>query len=214
MISDFSTRTRTDKAYRLDWDITHLGTGEIDEDAWLSNYPNYPGVNGLILNYPSGLPERIEFEAIGSMLDMTDYPYTDVRWPIMSKRMLNTLLSVGSFPHTAYPVVMVDVEWDTKAKKVSFPRTENHNYIAIHLTENLDAFDFKNSVYERSTINPDVVKNVKWTTLREPKIGFPPLFTVRPAFGDLFVSAEARAALEVADIQGIRFRHAEDGTPS
>jgi hypothetical protein len=212
MISDFSTQTRTDEAYRLDWDITHLGTGEIEEDAWLSNYPNYPGVNGLILNHPSGLPERIEFEAIGSMLAKTDYPYTDVRWPIMSQRMLDVLLSVGSFPHSAYPVVMIDVEWDAKAKKLSFPRTENHNYVAIHLTKYLDAFDFENSVYERSTINPDVVKNIRWISLRETDTGFPPLFAVEPASTKLFVSAEARTALEAADIQGIEFLHAEDGT--
>jgi hypothetical protein len=217
MISDFSTRTRTDKAYRLDWDITYLGKDEATEEgAWLSNHPKYSGVNSLVLNYPSGLPERIEFEVIGSLLAKTDYPYTDVGWPIMSKRMLDTILSVGSFPHRAYPVVMLDIveAYNPQLKKYVSPRTENHDYFAIHLTEYLDAFDFENSVFTRGTINPDVVDHVEWLALREPETGFPPLFTVKPASNNLFVSAEARAALEAADIQGIDFLHVEDGTLS
>jgi hypothetical protein len=215
MVIDISTRSRTNRAYRLHCNIDHLGIGEIEEDAWLINYPKYSEINSLILNYPSGLPELIEFEAISSMLAMTDYPYTDVTWPILSKRMLDTLLSVGSFPHRAYPVVMLDVEakYDKNSKKYIAPRTENHNYFAIHLSEYLDAFDFENSIYERSTINPDVIKNIKWICLREPETGFPPLFTIEPASLDFFVSAEARAALEAANIQGIDFQHVEDGIP-
>jgi hypothetical protein len=217
MISDFSTRTRTDKAYRLHRDIDYLGKDEATEEgAWLSNYPKYSGVNSLVLNYPSGLPERIEFEAIGSLLAKTDYPLTDVRWPIMSKRMLDTLLSVGSFPHRAYPVVMLDIveAYNPKLKKYVSPRTENHNYVAIHLTEYLDAFDFENSIYERDEDKPELIlrTSVKWLALREPETGFPPLFTVKPASTKLFVSAEARAALESNDIQGIEFLHVEDGT--
>ena len=214
MSTNLSTRTKTDKVYRLDWDITHLG--ECDEDAWLSNYPNYSGVNNLALNYPSGLPHRFEFESIGSMLNLTDYPYTDVTWPIMSKRMLDVLLSVGSFPHEIYPVVMLDVElaYDKNLKKHIAPRTENHNYVAIHLTEYLDAFDFENSIYKRDADRPELIlrTSIKWLALREPKAGFPPLFAVKPADTKLFVSAEARLALETANIQGIDFLYVEDGT--
>jgi hypothetical protein len=42
MTSESSSRTRTNKAYRLDWDITHLGT-EVEEAAWELNFPNHPG---------------------------------------------------------------------------------------------------------------------------------------------------------------------------
>ena len=183
MPTNLSMRTRTDKAFRLYRNIDHLGKGEIEEDAWLINYPKHSEVNSLVLNYPSGLPHRIEFEAIDSMLVMTDYPVTDVDWQIMSKRMLDTLLSVGSFPHRAYPVVMLNVEatYNKTLKKYDAPRTENHDYVAVHLTEYLDAFDFENSVYERSTINPDVVKNIRWISLREPTTGYPPLFTLEPS---------------------------------
>ena len=215
MPTNLSMRTRTDKAFRLNCNIDHLGTGEIEEDAWLINYPNPPGASNFAFTSPLNLPNRIEFEAIGSMLAMTDYPYTYTGWPIMSKRMLNTLLSVGSFPHRAYPVVMLNVEatYNKTLKKYDAPRTENHNYLAVHLTEHLDAFDFENSVYERSTINPDVVMNIEWISLREPTAGYPPLFTVEPESTELFVSSEARVALEAANIQGIDFQYVEDGVP-
>jgi hypothetical protein len=212
MISDFSTRTRTDKAYRLGCNIDHLGESEYD--AWLINYPNPPGSDNFAFTDPLNLPERVEFEAIGSMLDKIDYMYTDSGWPIMSKRMLDTLLSVGTFPHRAYPVVMINASAviDPKTKNFVFPRTENHNYVAVHLTEHLDSFDFENSLFTRGTFNPDVIDYIEWLVLKEPETGFPSLFTIEPISTRLFVSAEARAALEAANIQEIDFSHVEDET--
>jgi hypothetical protein len=214
MITDSSIRIRTNKAYKLNCNIDHLG--ESAEDAWLIDYPNTPDagifwrITGLL-----NLQERIEFEAIGSMLDLTDYPYTDIRWPIMSKRMLNTLLSVGSFPHRTYPVIMLDVEeaYDPKLKKYVAPRTENNNYVAVQLTEYLDAFNIEHSVYEKGKVNPNIIIDVQWLVLKELENGFPPLFILNDLPLDLFVSAEARAALEAANIQGIDFQHVEDGVP-
>jgi hypothetical protein len=212
MISDLSARPRTDKAYRLNCNIDHLVKVRIDEDAWLiRNSQRYE--DNFNYTHPLDLPERIEFGSIRSMLAQTDYPYTDVGWPIMSKRMIDTLLSVGSFAHRTYPIIMIDQEIDVNSEEVKPALTENHNYFAVQLTEYLDTFDFENSIYERSTINPDVVKNIRWISLREPETGFPPLFTVEPASGNLFVSAEARAALEAANILGIDFQHVEDGVP-
>jgi hypothetical protein len=41
---------------------------------------------------------------------------------------------------------------------------------------------------------------------------FPPLFIVEESPLDILVSAKTRAALEAANIQGIRFTHVEDET--
>jgi hypothetical protein len=207
-------RTRTDRAYRLHCNIDHLVKVRIDEDAWLMNYPNPPGPDNFAFNSPLNLPERIEFGSIRSMLAQTDFPYTDAGWPIMSKRMLETLLSVGSFPHRAYPIVMIDQEMDVDSKKngLRSALTENCNYVAVQLTEYIDVFDFNNSIYERSIINPDVIKNIRRVCLRKPEAGFPPLFKIEPSPLLLFVSAVARTALEAAGIQGIEFSHVEDET--
>jgi hypothetical protein len=206
------SRSRTNRAYRLGCNIDHLGESEYD--AWLINYPNPPGADNFAFTYPLNLPERVEFEAIGSMLDRIDYLYTNSRWPIMSKRMLDIFLSVGTFSHRTYPIVMIDASAviDPQTKAFVFPRVENQNYVAVHLTEHLDAFDFENSVFTRGTFNPEIVDHIEWLVLEEPETGFPPLFTIEPASTKLFVSAEARAALEAANIQGIGFRHVEDET--
>jgi hypothetical protein len=217
MVTDSSAQIRTDKAYRLSRNIDYLGKDEaVEEGAWLINYPNAPD-SGIFWRITDSLnlPERIEFEAVGSLLAKTDYPLTDVRWPIMSRAMLSTLLSVGNFPYRAYPVVMLDVVevYDPKSKKYVSPRTENNNYVAVQLTEYLDAFDIERSVYEKGKINPNVIVDVQWLVLKELENGFPPLFILDDSPLDLFVSAEARAALEAANIQGIDFQHVEDGVP-
>jgi hypothetical protein len=207
------SRIRTNQAYRLNWNIDHLGTGEVEFDAWLVNYPNHPG-SWHSYTEQFDLPNPVEFEAIGSLLTETDYPYTDVGWPVMSKRMLDVILSVGSFPHRIYPVVMINTEaaYNYKLKKVAFPRTKNHDYIMVQLTEHLDAFDFENSIYKRGSINPNVITSIEWLSLIEPESEFPPLFTVEPASMRLLISTQARSALEAANIQGVRFTHIEDET--
>jgi hypothetical protein len=209
MIDSFN-KTRTKEAYKLDWDISHLGNGEIEYDAWVLNFPSHPGTSIYGTNQFDFFPNPVEFGAIGSFLTETDYPYTDVRWPIMSKRMLDVLLSVGSFSHRTYPVLIIDYEIDLN-KRTTIKGTKIYDYVLVQLTEHLDGFDFENSVYQRSTINPDIVTNIRWLSLKEVK-DFPPLFSVKESRLDLLVSSKARAALEASSIQGINFLHVEDKT--
>jgi hypothetical protein len=84
-----------------------------DVDAWLRvrDFPNAPDESAFWrIKENLNLPEQIEFDAIGVVFETIDYPYTDVRWPIMSKRMLETLLSVRDFRHRAYPLLIIDCE--------------------------------------------------------------------------------------------------------
>jgi hypothetical protein len=112
-------RRKTNKAYRLYQDITHLGP-ETEEDAWVLNFPNNPSTGFYSTQFFDFFPNPIEFGAIGSLLSKTDYPYTDIGWLIMSKRMLETLLSVGYFPHRTYPVLMIDQVIDLTSKELKF----------------------------------------------------------------------------------------------
>lgn len=145
--------TRTDKAYRLHQDITHLGP-EIEEDAWELNFPNHPDTGFYSTLFFDFFPNPIEFGAIGSLLKKTDYPYTDIGWPIMSKRMLNTLLSVGCFPHRTYPVVMIDQEMDCNSKELKIKGTRIYDYILVQPSEHLDAFDFDKSIFKWEEYDP------------------------------------------------------------
>jgi hypothetical protein len=139
----------------------------------------------------------------------TDYPYIlEVwTWPIMSRRMLDVLLSVGNFPHQVIPVTFKSVE----------NKEANHDYIILQLLEFSDLLDMDKSVYtiERGVADPEMtfVCNVKLKVLREPAGGFPPIFRIKGDSIPLHVSAVAKQALEDAGIQGLEFDTYQLETP-
>jgi len=149
------------------------------------------------------------FEANFRTLGVIDYPYNDVSWPIMSKKMLDTLLAVGTFPHRVIPVIMID---DTVMTPDRYDEAGNpkpgvgtDRFVAIQLLEELDVFDWEQSVYERHERFPEYVTFVEKLALKTRPGGFPPLFYIAHYPARLFVSAEARLALEKAGIQGLEF---------
>jgi hypothetical protein len=198
----------------LHWNLDHLIDGA-DVDAWLRDFPNAPEESTFWrIKDDLNLPERVEFDAIGEVFETIDYPYTDVRWPIMSKRMLETLLSVGDFNHRAYPLVMVDCEVIDYAEDSSPIKSsiEYHNFFVVQILEDLDIFDWDNSVYTRDSEAPQVLDSVQKLALKEPAGGFPPLFRVITSYlkTNFYISAEARTALEIAGIRGVNFIQSEN----
>jgi hypothetical protein len=166
------------------------------------------GTDGLWRTTQFYLPERIEFESVGNFLmihdlrrtRVTDYPYNREGWPIMSKRMLETLLSVREFHHQVIPIVMLDA-----FTPIEFE--ENHDYVAVQLLEHQDVFDWGKSVYERDPELPNGVDSLEKLVLKELSEGLPPLFRIAttPLKNLLYVSAEGRTALEAAGIRGVNF---------
>lgn len=205
--------SRDERAFRLDWNTDHIY--DVDVDGWLIPFAGAPDNSAFWrIKERIDLPERVEFDAIGPILDDIDYPYTDVRWPIMSKRMLNALLSVGNFHHIAYPVVMTDCKeiYDPNTDKYYQPRIENHNYLAVHVLEDLDIIDLEKSIYGYSRRNPSRIDSTsfKKVVFKELERGFPSLFRVPPLDTRLYISAEAKAALEAAEIRGVDFIQVEN----
>jgi hypothetical protein len=214
MVVDFQEKVKTERVYRLSWNLDHLIT-DLEVDAWLrtSKLLNAPDESAFWrIKEDLNLPEVVEFDAVGEVLEAIDYPYTDVRWPIMSKFMLDTLLSVGNFRHRAYPLMMVDCEVIDYAEDGRSIKSniEFHNFFVIQVLEDLDVFDWENSIYERDPEVPDVIDDVEKLTLIEPPNGFPPLFRIFNFETSLYVSAEARSALEKAGVRGINFIQAEN----
>jgi hypothetical protein len=207
---------KQDRAYRLDWNIDHIIDGA-EEDAWLrvKRFPNAPDESAFWrIKKDLNLPERVEFDAVGEVFESIDYPYTDVRWPIMSNRMLDALRSVGDFYHVAYPLVMIDCEqiYNAELGTESSSGIEFHNFFAVHILEDLDVFDCENSVYEFSKNNSSNIDicSIEKVVLKEPEKGFPPLFRDSTLSTRLYVSAEARTALEAAGIRGVDFIQVEN----
>jgi hypothetical protein len=191
----------------LSRDFSHLV--DVESDAFLKRFPGWENIAGWLLTRQHPVPEPVYFEADFETLAWNEFPSNDVRWPLMSKRMLDVLLATGSFPHRLIPVIMLDyrLKWDERFGPDGTPKPEaaDYRFAAVQLTEHLDAFDWDRSEYQRDPDLPDQTAGISKLVLKEPAGGFPPLFRLAAAPGSLFVSAAAGRALKDAGIRGVRF---------
>jgi hypothetical protein len=158
------------------------------------------------------MPADLLFVGFDDLFVYTDYPYIlETRlWPIMSRKMLVVLLSLGNFSHQLIPVTFKCVS-DFLSPYEKIQETSsifNYNFLIIQLLEHLDAFDMDRSDYTKTPYesNPKAERiNIHKMVLKEPVNGFPPIFRVKEDETSLYVSAEAKEALEKAGIQGLDF---------
>jgi hypothetical protein len=158
------------------------------------------------------VPGNITFTGLREWLTPTDYPYIDQvnNWPIMSKRMVEAILSAGDVSHQTIPLIFKSEEEVERADVFGdIIPTLNHDYVLFQTLELLDVFDKERSIYtpEPCDLWPGVVyiRNVLEAVLKEPENGFPPIFRVKGASIPIYVSAKAKNALEEAGIQGLQF---------
>jgi hypothetical protein len=209
-------------SYDLDqqMDFCHVSEDEpFDGVAQLEEFPGKENVSfkqlpppDVEVYYPIGggqhgtIPNPIVFWGMYEDIDRIDYPYTDKNWALMSKRMLNTLLSVQDFPHRTFPVNIVDDQFiGFEGEDKIFRVTTNQNFVIVQLTTHLDVFDWENSEYTLLEGVPGRVERAKKVVLKEPSEGFPPLFQIAAYESRLFVSHAGKTALEAAHITGTKF---------
>jgi hypothetical protein len=218
----------TDKFYKLgqDFDRFEEYTEEFNEDGYLEQFEGYADLESAFFNcakisikgrigiakreiteggiwsvLTAQIPEKISVVAEPDLLSKTDFPHIEYvhYWPIMSRRMVETLLSVRDFPHQIIPVAFTDFLGDPI----------ECDYVILHLRQLLDVLDMEESIYakEQSIIDPSqtIIGSIKKLRLKEPEGGFPPVFRVNWHEVPLYVSSEAKDALEAAGIQGISF---------
>jgi hypothetical protein len=179
----------------------------------------WSGTSGTI-PYPG--PEPIDFVGfLDERLRQTDYLYTDDSGlkPIISKRMLYVLRSVGEFPHKVISTRIYDYGFLDQGRNNYEGRTTppagefNEDYVGLQLLEHVDGIDLENSEFDldsdSDSLIPDLVlpPDIINLVLKEPLGGFPPIFRLNRA-GErvyLFVSPTAKEALEEAGIKGLRY---------
>lgn len=200
-------------AFQLLWDTDHLLNTDDQYDLILERTEEHGDVPRY---WPTEteevkLPDPIVFAASFGDVTYTDYPSNDQSWPIMSKRMLEKLLSVGQFKHRAIPVSIIDPivytqEEHEQAETLLEQRlsSANHDYVIVQLTEHLDILDEENSVIRRSKAVPGLITILEYV-LKEPEGGLPPIFRLEAESTQLFISAQGREALKVAGIKGPRY---------
>jgi len=194
-----------ESAFELQPEGNHLG--DDDFDATLVRFDGWEMTAGLIPDDNLKIPEPSFFEANIETLKTIDYPINDVSWPIMSRRMRETLLGVGRFTHRAIAVIMLD---DTVTTNDRFDAAGNprpgvavDGFGAIQISEYTDAFDWERSEFVPHPTLKSRIFKVRKLVLKEMPL--PPLFRLSAMPGPLLVSAAGRVALEKARIKELRF---------
>jgi hypothetical protein len=173
--------------------------------------------SGLIENpEPYEVPEPVDWVGFLDRLHQTDYLYNDLGWPLISKRMLYVLRSVGEFPHKVISARIYDYGFQDQGSNNYEGRTTqpagefNEDYVGLQTLEHVDGIDPDSCVYEDDYPGILPPSLISWS-LKEPVSGFPPIFRLNRAGEDilLFVSPAAKEALENAGIKGIRFTEYE-----
>jgi hypothetical protein len=157
-------------------------------------------------------PTPVEFQGLLSTVRQTDFPVIEEGWPVMSKRMLEVLESVGSFPHRVLPVRILDgdigrslAEGDRRFDEQGNFKPEFYidDYVLLQLTEHLDAMDLERSVYDHLNPKTNRVLGVRKFAFKDIGREYPPIFRPTHSPVDLFISDAAKKALEAAEIRGL-----------
>lgn len=197
-------------AYLLDWDTGRFNKSDVEFDGFVLPFDNYKRTKYLMRIKEYKLPENIYFDTFFDLLSQTDFPMTDLFWPIMSNKMYEILLSCGNFDHKAIPVIMLKTaikqedRFDNNGELN--PTAGSKDFKAIHLTSYADIFDYEKSIYTPHKIYPEKVGLIKKIVLNSTIETTPPLFRLSECSAKIFISAHAKKALEKAKIQGLIFK--------
>jgi hypothetical protein len=172
---------------------------------------------GLIENAePYEVPEPVDWLGFSERLHQTDFLRNDLRWPLISKRMLYVLRSVRDFPHRTIATRIYDFGFQDQGRNndegnKTPPAGEfNEDYVGLQLLEHIDGIDPDSCEYEDNYPGVLPPSLISWT-MKEPIGGFPPIFRLNKAGKRiyLFVSPAGKEALEEAGIKGLRFTKCE-----
>ncbi len=156
-------------------------------------------------------PDPVQFQGLLSTVRQTDFPVIKERWTVMSKRMVEVLESVGSFPHRILPARILDgdigrslAEGDRRFDEQGNFKQEfySDDYVLLQITEHLDAMDLEHSVYERHNPKTNNVLGVDKFVFKDIGQAYPPIFRLTHCSTFLFITEAAKQALETSGIRG------------
>lgn len=200
------------KIYLLNWDYNH--SGDLERDAFHIKFPNSDKASTIFLNskHKDKLPQKILYKANFNIISKIDYPLTDLNIPILSDRMIDILKSVGTFKAILTPVIMID---DTYLENVLDAKNELkpdvpvfNNYKALTIIERENCFDYNNSIFEPSELNPEIPGYIKKLVLKFDNV-LPPIFRIKESPSKLIITGKAKEVLESNNIKGCVFEEVE-----
>jgi hypothetical protein len=155
-------------------------------------------------------PQVIYAEGVLEALEHTDIPITrGSQLLVISKRLLDLLLTIKPFDYRAIPLVIVD---DTEREIQFLPSGEvrpgvktNTNYVLVKLLRHVP-MDREKSIYRQKIFEgKESISGISKLELIEPEDGLDPIFRVKETSSSLFVTEEAQIKMEQHGIQGIAY---------
>jgi hypothetical protein len=153
------------------------------------------------------------FQGLLRAVHQTDYPVTlGETYPLMSRRMVEVLESVGSFPHQVIPVRILDgaigrhlSDEDNRynADGNLKPEYYTDDYVLLHLTKHLDAMDLDRSEYEDYDPVTNSIMFVDKFVFKDIGHEYPPIFRLVQCPPAVFISEAAKQALEAAGMRSL-----------
>ena len=114
----------------------------------------------------------------------------------MTKYMIDVLFLISPFKHRLIPVTILDHENNIISE---------NDFYSVQLIEYLDILDLEKSNYIMDDEEPDKIINLFQAVFKESVYILPPVFRLKVNPLYLFVSSDARQALERAGIKGLKF---------
>lgn len=198
--------------YELTNDVAHI-TESGGYDAKLIEFEGWqdtPTIHPDVDEYARGLPNPVPYTGNLETLSWLDYPYAvPTSNLLISRRMLDVLLSVRHFPHCAFPARIYGSTVPRRPRDEPVSHTDA--FVILKLMRFTDGcIDPDRTIVEgvpfRETgeemVDPIGVEHYEFV---EPEGGFPPVFLPREAVFYCYSEA-AKAACEGAGLKGLLFR--------
>jgi hypothetical protein len=154
--------------YTIDRDLSHrispVRSGEENWDARLVLFDGWEdaGFKNPVIDYTDKVPAVIEFIGDLEVLEWSDFPFINQGYLMMSRRMLEVLLSIQPFKHRVYPtrvysygieeLVCHSYDGTRSDYQVEEPSLYTEKFVIMQLTESLNVLDESKTILARSVL--------------------------------------------------------------
>ena len=186
----------------------------MERDAFHISFKNSDKSSILFLNprYKDNLPTRVMFRANFNVIPSIDYPLTDLNIPIFSDKMISLLNQVGEFEAIFTEVIMVDDTYQGEVCDIKGNIKTDINtvsdYKAVTIVNREDCFDFENSIFKPSELNPNIPGFIEKLVLKKSD-NLPPIFRIKELPSKLLVTEQVKLLIESNNLKGCIFEEVE-----
>jgi hypothetical protein len=207
--------------YTLHHDLptTPVRRGDKHYDAEMIYFDGWEdaGFENPEIDYTDKVPPIIEFIGNLEVLERSDFPYVAPTRLVMSRKMLNVLLSVQLFKHQVFPVriysygieeLVKDYMGERTDYQVEEPSLYTDKFVIMQLTETTNVIDINKTIVEGKPACESEIwylseYDVEHYEFTKEEKDLPPVFAA-PNTPYFFTEAVVRA-LEANDIRGVEF---------